>query len=1309
MQITVKVPTPSEVGPRVRALRDALGLNQTEFGSMVGVSFTTVSRWETGQTRPSPLAWRRILELEGDRSHGRGSVETAGARDQRDEATRPAPSPASPVDFLGNPDRVGLLVEAERLSAGHFFNPAFATETALIDPLPHQRIAVYEHMLKQPRLRFLLADDAGAGKTIMTGLYIREMLSRRLVRRVLIVPPAGLVGNWERELRRFFRLRCRILQGRDAVLENPFVGPGSDLVLCSVDTLRGDRMFTRLQEECVEPYDLVVFDEAHKLSAYREPDGTFRPSKRYRIAEALAGVPDTAPRWSLPWAARHLLLLTATPHMGKDFPYYCLWRLLEPHVLSTEEAFRAYPGAEQERGFLRRTKEEMVYLDGRSIYPERVANTISYDLTGGEAGEQALYDQATAYMDSFYNKARILNPSAARFAKGVLQRRLASSTYALMRSLERRREKLDGIMARLRAGDLTEQELRYAQQHLEDLHDPFEETTADEEESVDGREEHEKGEEKLLELVASTSLAELEAERQEVSRLVGLAREVLDRGHESKFEKLREVLLDPKYSSEKLIVFTEHRDTMNWITRRLEAMGFTDRIAAIHGGLKYRQRDDQVDLFRRPLQEGGAQFLVATDAAGEGINLQFCWIMVNYDIPWNPARLEQRLGRIHRYGQKHDPVILVNLVAGSTREGRVLRTLLDKMERIRRQMRSDKVFDVIGRLFQNVPISRIMQNLLDEQDSSAGEEAIEGQLTEEQVRALEERERKIYGEGGDVRKALPHLRAELETEVYRKLLPGYVRQFIARATPALGLSVAGDLDGLFSLHPARPGALDPVRLALESYPHRLQGRLTVRRPGDPDDAIFLRPGEPVFDALRSAVLAECDEDAGRGAVFVDPTAEEPYVFHLAEVALLRRGEAGGVGAPEQVVESKLVAVRSFEDGRVEGCPMERLLLLRGAAGFPRAAGPFSVRALNHEQAALTYVQDGVGRPMLEARRGEILRRLPEDEDLLQRAYDYESAELALRRTRLADRVRERDRSAPTKLETIKERQRSLSRRREDHFARVRSEADRLVLGSVRLLARAVIVPTEDPEERKRHDAEVESIAMRFAEAYEMNDGARVLDVSRPPGARAAGLADHPGFDLLSRRRDGTRRAIEVKGRAGVAEVDVSSNEWAKACNLRGGYWLYVVYDCASPRPRMQVIQDPFGELIAKARGGVVISARDILDAGEAVGSGDSTTLDALPEDFRPLFWDREFDKLTWAKDRDFVVGRVLASGSWDQAGRVRRKLGDEAVGSYLRRTRGRQLSARQLRLWETVLDLPTDEVSGWIGTPGREVWERRAK
>ena len=797
---------PEDYARRIKGLRGVRELTQGQLAKLIGVSYATVNRWENQQARPNQLAWRRIVELEREAPHR--IAEQPAAYDVAERL----PS----MDFAADPNAVAAVAEAHRLAYGHLFNPAFATETSLIDPLPHQRIAVYEHMLRQAPLRFLLADDAGAGKTIMTGLYVREMLSRRLIRRVLIVPPAGLVGNWEREMSSLFRLPFRIVGGADARSGNPFGGPDSDLVITSIDTLAGDRMFSRLADPATPPYDLVVFDEAHKLSARREPDFRVRKTDRYRLAEAIGGAGADSEGWSLHWSAQHLLLLTATPHMGKDDPYYFLWRLLLPDVLSTRDAFDQFAEASRHKHFIRRTKEEMVRFDGTPLYPQRNCDTLSYELSQGSGSEQELYDETTDYIRYYYNRARVLNRSAARLAMSVFQRRLASSTYALMRSFERREEKLQALITEIREGRLSEDQLMRVQGKLEDLDDDFETRTADEDAGANGDgERHERFEDRALGATVAASLGELETERRMVQSLLDKARRRVDGADESKFEKLQEVLRDRRFRDDKLIVFTEHRDTAEFLVRRLEGLGFAGRVALIHGGLPYQERDRQVEFFRRSVADGGASYLVATDAAGEGINLQFCWLMVNYDIPWNPARLEQRMGRIHRYGQDHDPVIIVNLVAGSTREGRVMKTLLDKLEAIRRQLRSDKVFDVVGRLFEGVSVRDYLERVVTE-DGDGDAERLDGRLTEEQVLALEQRERVLYGDGGDVRRRVADLASEAAQEQFVRLLPGYVRCFVEKAAPLLDLRIDGDLEQTFSLAPRGPGAADALLPALEN-------------------------------------------------------------------------------------------------------------------------------------------------------------------------------------------------------------------------------------------------------------------------------------------------------------------------------------------------------------------------------------------------------------------------------------------------------------------------------------------------------------
>lgn len=1200
---------PSDFPQRIRQLRTQAGLTRARLAVMIGVAPASISQWESGATRPSARFWRRILQAEALGIESLGQLDSDHAARDLSGAYVVDPVTAPDLDFAADPQVVQVVAEGHRLAHGHLFNPAFAAETSIVDPLPHQRIAVYEHMLPQTRLRYLLADDAGAGKTIMAGLYIREMLARRLVRRVLIAPPAGLVSNWEREMRLLFSIPFHVVAGSEARSDNPFNGPNSDLAIVSVDTLAGERMFARLQEPDVVPYDLAVFDEAHKLSADREQDFRIRKTDRYRLAEAMAGVRGDEQRWQLNWACSHLLLLTATPHMGKDLPYYFLWRLLEPEILSTYDAFASYPPDARRRHFIRRTKEEMVRLDETPIYPMRLSDTVSYDLTQGAISEQQLYDETTAYIEHTYNRARILNRSAARLAMSVFQRRLASSTYALMCSLERRLKRLEGLIEDIRSGRLTMEQLLAMQRGLAEVPDPFDQTTADEETPEEGYEQNEAAENELMSGVVAVTLADLENERLQVRHLFELARQVCEQD-ESKFEKLRQVIRDPRWANEKIIIFTEHRDTMTFLVRQLEGMGFTGQVAQIHGGLSARpdpvtklsERDVQVELFRDPMEKGGARFLVATDAAGEGINLQFCWLMINYDIPWNPARLEQRMGRVHRYKQMHDPVQIINLVAGKTREGRVLKTLLEKLERIRKELGSDKVFDVVGRLFEGISLRDYMAQALTEQGAESAQHAVEGKLTKEQVQAIQEREKRLFGEGGDVRPELPRLRQMLAQEVYRRLLPGYVRCFVEKAAPMLGIGLdahAGAQQATFSFRPLRLGALDPLWPIMESYPEKQRNRLTFDRPDPADAAVFLHPGEPLFDQLCAYLCNRFAREAARGATFVDPTVNEPYLFHLALVEVLRQAEPAvpALARPE-TVELRLVGLRQNASGQVTSASVESLLLLKSESGVTAAAIPLVAAARDLREMARTYVTGSVASPLADKHRQALLQALPERESFLQRGFDYQDAELATARSRLAEKACNGDPRAKGELTRIKERQAKLSYQREAALMRLRREPELVSPGDVVFLAHALVVPSADPEDRKRHDAAVEAVAVQVARVYEEACGAIVRDVSTAALAMKAGLGEHPGFDLHSRHPDGTERCIEVKGRAEIGDIDVSENEWAKACNLRDQYWLYVVYSCASPNPRLLRVQNPFGKLIAGSRG-VVIDEQEILRAAES--------------------------------------------------------------------------------------------------------------
>lgn len=1194
---------PHDFAKRVLEIRVQLGLTQVAFAQRLDVSHISVCRWETGKVRPSYSTWRQILTLEAEAfgTDASASTELSGVLHEE--------PPTNVLDFKCRSDVVASVIEAERLGFGHLVNPGFAAELSLIDPLPHQRIAVYDVMLKQPRLRFLLADDAGAGKTIMAGLYIREMLSRRLIRRVLVVAPAGLVGNWQREMGRLFNLQFRIVTGADARAGNPFVGQDGDLVIVSVDTLPGDKMLSRLGAAETAPYDLVIFDEAHKLAARRNPDGTITKTERYRLAEALcgAGMDDSI---VLPWQAQHVLLLTATPHMGVDYPYFALWRLLEPNVLATQEALDNYPHEAKRAHFIRRTKEEMVTFDGRPLYPARESQTWTFDLN---PAEEAVYKATTQYMRTVYNKARILNRSAARLAMSVFQRRLASSSYALMRSFERRLAKLDEIIRQIESGELSPEELANQQRRLEASHgfrDVFESETADEEDAQNGLEENERGEDMLLSGVVATSLAELQEERREVDTLRRAAQELYESGEESKFNRMLDAFRDPQFAGEKFLIFTEHRDTMEYIVTRLKGLGYQDQVASIHGGLDYREREQQVDFFQRDTAEGGARYMVCTDAAGEGLNMQRgCWLMINYDIPWNPARIEQRFGRIHRYGQRAKLVLLFNLVASKTREGKVLKRLLEKLETIRKALTSDKVFDVIGAQFEGLSLRDLMIRAVMDDNADELADQIDRGLTKEKAKETLRKIEQHYPRTGDVAIHLVEHRLRLEKEDLRRLLPGFVRRFLEKSCPLIGLGLEGDLDGVFKITAQQRGAADWMLPLLETYPEEARGAFTVLKHVDGLPAVFLHPGERVFDRMCSLIQMRFGHAALAGAVFSDPWTDAPYFVAVARVRLVRSRPVmpdtltyeQGKGLPAQnreTLDCRLIAVKQPLTGKCVEMALEQLLLLRGVESgpgtfdFARQQGPLAV------DRAVKFLKTEVLQPRVEQRQGELRVTIPQRLEFLQRGFAYHEAELAIERARRAEKARSGDPRAKHLLERVKERQRNLAAQRERACAELIAEPDLIQADEPEFIAHALVVPSTDPEERKRHDHDVEKIAMLKSIGFEEERGHAVVDVSSPEKAVMQGLESWPGFDLLSRNGQGGPVAIEVKGRAGVGEIEVSDNEWAKACNLRERYWLYVVFNCAGAHPELHRVQDPFGKLIARAKGGVVLDAASVLQAAE---------------------------------------------------------------------------------------------------------------
>src|SRR5271157_4744076 len=595
--------------------------------------------------------------------------------------------------FDGDPQRFRLGIEALRLGLAYEYDPYFALSIARVDPLPHQLEAVYDYFLQLPRIRFLLADDPGAGKTIMAGLLIKELKIRGLIKRTLIVTPASLSFQWQREMKDKFRENFEIIRS-DVLRANYGQNPWQekDQVITSISW--ASRIDDAKESLLRSRWDLVIVDEAHKMAAYSADKKTLA----YKLGEALSGVTD------------HYLLMTATPHKG-DPENFCLFlELLDRDVYgdvkSLEEAMRKHEAP----FYLRRVKEALVSFPDpqtgkvKALFTKRIVRTTEFQIT---LQELDFYDALTRFVEDQSIKAASENSARGRalgFTMAMLQRRFASSIYAVRCSLQRMKGKREQILADPEA---------YRQAQIDKrLPDEFDDLPEDEQLEIVAE---------LENLVASYDPAALREEIIELGKLIQLAQTLEKLEVESKLVRLKELIIqngvfqDPKM---KLLIFTEHKDTLDFLCGdgkegrplgKLREWGLT--VTQIHGGMKIGDRDTPGSrIFAEREFRESAQVLIATEAAGEGINLQFCWLMVNFDIPWNPVRLEQRVGRIHRYGQEKNCLVF-NFVAQNTREGRVLQKLLERLREIRNELGTDQVFDVVGEVFPANLLEKLFRDL----------------------------------------------------------------------------------------------------------------------------------------------------------------------------------------------------------------------------------------------------------------------------------------------------------------------------------------------------------------------------------------------------------------------------------------------------------------------------------------------------------------------------------------------------------------------------------------------------------------------
>jgi SNF2 family DNA or RNA helicase len=580
------------------------------------------------------------------------------------------------LDNLCNeePWKVFLTLETIRYRYASLFDPLLAVNTSKIDPLPHQIEAVYGYILKLPRIRFLIADDPGAGKTIMAGLIIKELRLRKLINRVLIVCPGHLRDQWVRELDEKFKEKFVPVSRSflDAFYaENVWNRENS--IITSIDFIKQEQILPSLS---ASDFDLIIVDEAHKMSAYMYGN-KLEKTERYRLGEILSKMSE------------HLLFLTATPHKGDPENFRLFLDLLEPGSFATADMINQSIQNKDNQLFLRRVKEDLKDFEGKPLFLPRYVVTKTFNLGTQSPHEKDLYNELSSYIENQYNLAMQKDKKRnIAFALVILQRRMASSVFALLKSLERRKKRLSDLM-----DSISEKtSINTKSINFEDTEELSEEERWKEEEVWES-------------LSVAENREELQKEILTLDSLIKRAKEILSIEEEIKLIELKKSLkeLESKFSEpqdRKIIIFTESKDTLTYLEKKIREWGYS--VNVIHGGMKLDERVQAEKVFKNQ-----TQILVATEAAGEGINLQFCHLMVNYDIPWNPNRLEQRMGRIHRYGQNKE-VFIFNLVAEDTREGKVLNRLFKKLDEIRKALGSDKVFDCLGEVLFEKNLSQLL-------------------------------------------------------------------------------------------------------------------------------------------------------------------------------------------------------------------------------------------------------------------------------------------------------------------------------------------------------------------------------------------------------------------------------------------------------------------------------------------------------------------------------------------------------------------------------------------------------------------------
>jgi len=1006
-------------------------------------------------------------------------------------------------DLAADATHFRLAIEAERLRLAYSCDPLLATNNANIDLLPHQLEAVYDCMLPQPVIRHLMAHDAGAGKTIMGGLLHKELRMRQPELRTLIVAPAALVGQWQRELREKFFEPFTIVD-RKALHDDAEVWTKTQQAITSVAFASQYEIRATL---AAVPWDLVIVDEAHHMAGYEE-----RSTQAYELGRILAR------------RTKHLVLATATPHKGDPVNFLRLLQLLDPDI-SDPAVVRDDEGSM--RGtplMLRRLKEEMVDFEGQPLFLPREVVTHWY-LLSDYPGEYELYSALTDYVSKTYRAAEKVGGQTkvnVQFAMAILQRRMASSLASLERSLVRRRQALlqnvDTLMQMVPG---------YAEDAPED--------------------ERWESEERAETASPAKSRKERQREADEITKLLEHIDQVRALGPEAKVIKLQQVMAEADVApgnGERLLVFTEFLDTLKFLRALFEEWGYS--VTQIDGSMPQPDRLRAEREFRE-----SCQVMVATEAAGEGINLQFCARMVNFDLPWVPTRLEQRMGRIHRYGQKRVARIY-NLGAGDTREGSVLKGLLARLDTMRDHL-GDQVFDVISELIADADMQQLMTRVaVAPPEVSSQHDALEQLLKA----TLQGEERYRQHEPGK-HPLDPSVYSDLQQASRQfRLTPEYGQHFLVDMLQALG-------DEPTAWPRATDDAGDAPAFAVTAYhrdtslclgiPREERIRLTFdRETALSAPAQLLALGSQTLDRALAFSRDRWGPLLQQGAQFCDPRLGPGggyLIWHL------KARVVDGLG---QTVAEQLFAVRQNQDNLepvatsvlIDLIPAEKTELspsLHAASHEPIAAWQWS---LEQQQLPWLAQETEQRRMVVDRRRDTLVTEAQSAVEQAQRAYDEAVWQLGVDTDAAERRVREAE-ARLAKLEDRLEHESACS------------------LAWPEVVSVAAVRPLQDIPEEEMPDLrpEVAAAAMAAALVYERAHAREPMDVS--------GEHQTYPYDILSTGPGGPRY-IEVKGTT-TGHILLSENEHRAAKRFGSSYYLYVVSDPLG-EARLAIIHDPHSRM-----------------------------------------------------------------------------------------------------------------------------------